>query len=254
MAQYVEIATTRARAISSAVYAKTEEIAEAGLMKIGVEKDDLQKLNKIPLLVSFVGLIVNLSLLLAMSNSGWIQATALSDGQPFTAFLSLGSAKFGTAADPSKDNGYFCAEGSHTCSLGALCDAPDDQATFPNMLPKNTPAEAWCTAARAGAWATTLLWLGLLPGLAAMGFTFIYAAKEIPKMAPIVAKAEELGFSSDGPMQKYIIAGCWGVLWVAMFGACRCRRHARCLPPLLIRSWPRHAHPATQTHSFLPPD
>ena len=120
------------------------------LGKVGVQPQELSKLNKIPLLCSFVGLAVNITLLLAMSNYAWIKATALANGQPFTAYLSLGSVKFGSPTQPDRDNGYFCAEGSSHCDLGTLCAAADDAATFANQLPKNTPAEAWCQAASAG--------------------------------------------------------------------------------------------------------
>ena len=67
------------------------------LMRVGVQPQELEKLNKVPLLVSFVGLIVNITLLAAMSNFAWLKATALSNGQPFTAYVSLGSVQFGSA-------------------------------------------------------------------------------------------------------------------------------------------------------------
>lgn len=140
----------RVRAISDAVASKTITIRDDALIKMGVQPQDLTKLNKIPLICAIVGLIVNLALLLAMGNHAWIKATALSDGQPFTAYLSLTSVQFGTAAAPTSDNKAFC-ENTGACDLGHLCSLPDNPAAFPNGLPKNTPAEAWCTAARAGA-------------------------------------------------------------------------------------------------------
>jgi len=206
----------RVRAISDAVASKTITIRDDALIKMGVQPQDLTKLNKIPLICAIVGLIVNLALLLAMGNHAWIKATALSDGQPFTAYLSLTSVQFGTAAAPTSDNKAFC-ENTGACDLGHLCSLPDNPAAFPNGLPKNTPAEAWCTAARAGTTAMGLLWLGFLPGLAATGFTFLYSSRDIPTVGRLVAKAEDMGFSTR--IQEIIIAGCWTVLWGFMFFA-----------------------------------
>ena len=61
----------------------------------------------------------------------------------------------------------------------------------------------------------SLLWLGLLPGLAACGFTFLYGAKDIPNLMPLILKVEDLGFTPR--LQKLIIVGCWGVLWLFLF-------------------------------------
>ena len=43
-----------------------------------------------------------------------------------------------------------------------------------------------------------------------MGFTFLYAAKDMPTFMPIVAKIEDMGCSLR--IQKLVIAGCWGAL------------------------------------------
>lgn len=203
--------------VADAVYSKGVELRDYGLMKAGVKPEDLSKLSGVPLVCAFVALFVNITLLAAMSNYAWMKATALSAGQPFTAYLSLLSVKFGTPSNPSADNKFFCDGRGDACDLGMLCNAPDDDQAFPNGLLKNTPAEAWCTAAAAGATATSLLWIGFLPGLAAAGFTFLYAARDMPTFASIVLKMEELGFTLK--LQKRIIVGCWGVLWAFMFVA-----------------------------------
>jgi len=204
----------RVRAISDAVASKTITIRDDALIKIGVQPQDLTKLNKVPLVCAFAGLVVNLSMLLAMGNHAWVKATALSSGQPFTAYLSLTSVQFGTAKDPTADSKFFCEHGG-SCDLGALCAAPDDPATFANSLLKNTPAEAWCAAARAGTTAMSLIWLGMIPGLAATAFTFLYASRDVPTVGRLVAKAEDMGFSTR--IQEMIIGGCWAVLWAFMF-------------------------------------
>jgi len=212
---YIEMAVTRGRAVSSAVVSKSIELRDTALQKAGVKPEDLAKLSGIPMLCALVALLVNVALLLAMGNNAWLKATALSAGQPFTAYLSLLSVKFGTPMNPSADNKFFCASNADSCELGLLCSAPDDPALFPNALPKNTPAEAWCSAAKAGAAAMTFLSLGFVPGLAAAGATFLYAAKDIPSFMPLILKIEDMGFKLY--WQKLIIVGCWGVLWAFMF-------------------------------------
>jgi len=59
-------------------------------------------------LVAFIGVVVNLVQLVAISNHAWVQGTALKDGQPFTAYLALDSVTFGVAEDPRRDNAHFC--------------------------------------------------------------------------------------------------------------------------------------------------
>ena len=207
------VCTTRAHA--DAVFHKGLELRDTALIRAGVRPEDLTKLSGVPMLCAVVALVVNIALLLAMSNSAWVKATALSAGQPFNAYVSLLSVKFGTPLHPTADNKFFCAENSDSCDLGLLCSAPDDAAAFPNALPKNTISEAWCAAAQAGATTISLLWLSLLPGLAAAGFTFLYAAKDMPSFASIILKVEDMGFTLR--LQKLIIVGCWGVLWAFMF-------------------------------------
>ena len=45
--------------------------------------------------------------------------------------------------------------------------------------------------------------LGFLPGLAATGFTFLYSSRDIPTVGRLVAKAEDMGFSTR--IQEIII-------------------------------------------------
>lgn len=192
-------------------------LRDQGLGKLGITPGDLEHLNKVPLLTSIVGLVVNIVLLMSMGSYAWMHGTALQEGQPFKAQISLLSAKFGDPADLAKDNGYFCDAGSRYCDLSALCAAAAHTDTFPNGLPKYTPSSVWCTAAEAGSSALGLLWLGLIPGLAATGFTGLYAAKEIAPVGAIVGRAEAMGVSDKA--QRMLIAGCWAALWVFMFFA-----------------------------------
>ena len=128
------------------------------MAKVGVTHEDLARLNRVPLICAVVGLFVNFILLAAMGNFAWLKATALSDGQPFNAYLSLTGVQFGTPANPTMDSKYFCGDGKTECSLGSLCSALTDVSTFENGLPKSTPSESWCSAARAGSFALSLLW------------------------------------------------------------------------------------------------
>ena len=115
-------------------------------------------------------MFINVTLLAAMANFAWLKATALSGGQPVTAYLSLTAVQFGTPYDPTADNKFFCGNRG-SCGLSALCAAAEDEATFPNGLPKSTPTAAWCAADLAGKTAAGFLWLALLLGMGAMVFT-----------------------------------------------------------------------------------
>jgi hypothetical protein len=193
---------------------------DQAMIRMGMRPEDLQKLSKVPLIVAVLGLVINIMLLAAMSNFAWLKATALADGQPFTAYLSLTAVQFGTPLSPTADTQYFnCGEGKRECGLGFLCNqepaCSGPGCNFPNGLPKDTPNEPWCLAARAGTTTLSLLWLGFIPGLAATGFSALYASKEIELVGRIVAQVEALGFTDR--IQKIIISGCWGILWVFMF-------------------------------------
>ena len=56
---------------------------------------DLERLDKMMVVVALLGMIVNVVQVFAISNHAWLKATAMADGQPFTAHLSLASARFG---------------------------------------------------------------------------------------------------------------------------------------------------------------
>ena len=88
--------------------------------------DQLDRLDKVMLVVSVLGLVINVVQINAISNHAWLRATAMADGQPFHSYLSLGSVTFGNATHPAKDNRYFCSASEDECSLRTLCtrDAP----------------------------------------------------------------------------------------------------------------------------------
>jgi len=177
--------------------------------------EQLDRLDKVMVVVAAFGLIVNVMQMVAMSKDAWLKATALADGQPFTAHLSLGAVTFGD--DDSSDAQYFCQGGSTTCSLSELCSSEVPETTYANGLSLYTPSAAWCKAQSAGLLATTTLSFGLLLGLVATGFTGMYAAQAVPWVADQFDKVEALGFSDE--IQKYIIAASWGVLWVLILGS-----------------------------------
>lgn len=212
----MEAVATRVRGASDVVYSKSIELRDKALRNAGVKPEDLAKLSGVPMVCSFVALFVNILLMMAMGSHAWLKATALNAGQPFTAYLSLLSVQFGTPLEPSRDNHFFCGR-TDSCQISLLCSSPEVADAFSNGLPKNTPAAAWCAAGSAGGMTTALLGLGFIPGLAAAGFTFLYAAKDIPSIMPLVLKVEDMGFTLT--LQKRIIVGCWAVLWAFMLVA-----------------------------------
>jgi len=211
----LEEAGGRVRAVSDAINVKTIEVRDQALTRIGVDPADLKKLDQVPLICAVVSLLINFLLFGAILNFSWLKATALSGGQPFSAYLSLTAVQFGTPNDPTADNKFFCEAGRHQCSLNALCAAEEDPSFFTNGLPKSTPTGAWCAAARAGATALSLLWLGFIPGLAATAFTGLYAGKDISMVGELLKKLE--GFQFNERMHKWAVIGCWASLWVFLF-------------------------------------
>lgn len=178
---------------------------------------DLDRLDKMMVVVALLGMIVNVVQVFAISNHAWLKATAMADGQPFTAHLSLASARFGDGVAIGADNKYFCNTRSGGCSLSELCASGIPDAKFPNGSPKFTPNSAWCSASDAGSLATKLLFSGLLLGLGATGITGMYAAQSIPWVADQFDKVEQLGFSDE--IQKYVIFASWVALWMFIFGS-----------------------------------
>ena len=146
------------------------------------------------LVVAALGMVTNVVQVYAISNHAWLRATALSNGQPFNSYLSLGSAMFGTPTDPNRDNRFFCGEAEDECSLRTLCAKSTPPVMFDNGLPKDTPQQAWCDVLAAGSLATRFLFFGLLIGLGATAFTTLYSAQSIPWVADQFDKIEELGF------------------------------------------------------------
>ena len=71
------------------------EVRDQALRKMNIDPADLDKLTRVPLVASMVGLLVTLLLLAALSNNAWLEGTALAGGQPYHAHLSLGTAIFG---------------------------------------------------------------------------------------------------------------------------------------------------------------
>lgn len=176
----------------------------------------LDKLDKMMLVVSCLGLVINVVQIVAISNQAWLVGTALYDGQPFTSYLSLGSATFGNATHPTKDNRYFC--GAETeCSLRTLCSRDVSNSAFPNGMKRFTQQEDWCKVLSAGSLATRFLFFGLLLGLGVTGFTGMYSAQAIPWVAEQFDKIEELGFVDE--YQKYLIGFGWAALWLFVFGS-----------------------------------
>jgi hypothetical protein len=57
----------------------------ADMLPEGLDMEHLEKLDKMMLVVAFIGVFVNLAQLSALGNHAWVKATALSGGQPFTA-------------------------------------------------------------------------------------------------------------------------------------------------------------------------
>jgi len=194
-----------------------------------IKLEDLERLDKTMVLVAFLGLIINVVQVVAISNHSWLKATALSNGQPFTAHLSLASVQFGNDTHPSKDNRFFCVSRSDECSLRQLCATNAATETYSNGMAKYTSKAAWCQASDAGAFATRLLASGLLLGLAATGMTAMYAAQSIPWVADQFDKVEELGFSDE--IQKYLIFAGWSALWVFIF--CSMVAYATMIPDSL---------------------
>jgi len=184
---------------------------------LGISMDELEKLDKMMVVVAAIGMVVNITQLFAINNHAWIKATALHEGQPFTAFLSLDGVRFGVADDPSRDNQVFCTD-SHECRLRELCSGPVNHDAYERTgLRMNTAPEAWCGFNAAGTFTTKLLSVGLLLGLIATGITGMYASQSIPWVATQFDKIEELGFSDR--IQKYIMCSCWVALWGFVFSS-----------------------------------
>jgi len=188
----------------------------------GLTQEELEKLDKMMLVVAAVGMVVNVTQLFAMNNHAWIKATALHDGQPFTAHLSLDSVNFGAADDSPQGSEAFCGD-RYKCRLHELCKQPFQPERFQPGRPgelgmlRNTPSEAWCGFDAAGDLTARLLSFGFLLGLVATGLTAMYASQSIPWVALQFDKIEDMGFTDR--IQKYIMCGCWVALWFFVFSS-----------------------------------
>jgi len=196
--------------------------AEQALGKMNVKKEDLTKLDGIKTICGFAGLIINLVLFSTQFFTGWFTGTALYDGHPYAAYASLGSVQFGlNGADThifATENGPCSGTSGGTCDLNALCEwAPPSTTYADGKYNQYTSQTTWCELSAAGAWASSFLMLGLIPGLAATGFTLLYAAQGIDKAAYIFEAIKKAGFTEA--VQKKIIAACWGIFWLFLFVA-----------------------------------
>lgn len=183
----------------------------------GVTMEDLEKLDKMMLVVAAIGMFINLTQLIVSNSHAWATTSALHDGQLFSAHLSLDTVQFGPADDTNRDNAFFC-NNQHSCKLSDLCKAEEDTSKYEQTgLLKNTPPDAWCKFEDAGATTTQLLTFGLLLGLVATGITAMYASQSIPWVAMQFDKIEEMGFSDH--IQKTIMCACWVALWLIIFAS-----------------------------------
>ena len=181
----------------------------------GISMEELEKLDKMMLVVAGFGILINVVQFIASNSHAWASTSALRGGQLFTAFLSLDTVQFGTPEHPNRDNEYFCSH-RHACSLRTLCQAAGSDERFANSgALKNTPPDNWCDFEAAGGLTATLMGLGFLVGLIASGITAMYASQSIPWVALQFDKIEELGFSDH--IQKSVMCACWIAAWCLIF-------------------------------------
>ena len=141
------------------------------------------------------------------------KATALKDGQPFTAYPSLTSVQFGTAMDPTADSNFFC-ESHGSCDLGKLCAKADDE-----HLPKLSAEEhagrgvarPRVQAPRRASSCGWGCWRGSRRRL------LLLRIAQVPTVGRLVNKLEQMRFTIK--YQEMVISGCWGLLWALMFCA-----------------------------------
>jgi hypothetical protein len=195
---------------------------ERALGQMNIKKEDLSKLDGIRAIVGFMGLVINLVLFSTQWFTGWFTGTAMYDGHPYAAFASLGAVQFGlNGADThifATSDGPCEGASGDTCDLSALCNwSPPITKFAAGKYQDYTPQSTWCDLSQAGTWATSFLMLGLVPGLAATGFTLIYAAQGVDKASKIFECVQKAGFTEA--VQKKIISACWGVFWLFLFVA-----------------------------------
>uniref|UniRef100_A0A7S0J065 Uncharacterized protein n=1 Tax=Calcidiscus leptoporus TaxID=127549 RepID=A0A7S0J065_9EUKA len=201
-------------------FSRTREKGEELINTLGITKDDLSKLERVPLICAFASLIINIMLILSIYSQGWVKGTAMYNGEPFTVHASLSDVTF-NSVDGQRDLTSKIAGCSDVCHLNDLsggCTEPVSGTTYPisGTLMTTSPV-AWCQLSTAGGATFTLLWVGLVPGLLSIFATAIFAAKEIEKVGKIFDMIEAKGFTPL--MQKIVLSLCWGALWICMFVA-----------------------------------
>eukprot|EP00964_Phaeocystis_antarctica_P088812 scaffold56539_cov67-Phaeocystis_antarctica.AAC.1 len=211
----------------------------AARSRLGLKPENLAKLNGLPLVMGSVGVVTLLTMWVAVATPGWIQGTALYEGELIDAQLSLTHVVFGAGSL------RFC--GAAQCPLRYMCH--NYEATLPHTLsqgqwrqppspppPRSPPTElnapttaqpsaqlpfttrgTWCDANRAGRRTLALLWFGTVVGLAASGLTLLYAARRTDAVGRRLARLEAAGLS--GAHQRRLLALCWGGYWASLFGA-----------------------------------
>tara|TARA_B110001452_G_scaffold253465_1_gene244207 strand:+ start:318 stop:881 length:564 start_codon:yes stop_codon:yes gene_type:complete len=126
------------------------------LSKVGLTEADLQKITMLPLISGIAGVFIIILVWGAGATPAWVKGTAMYQGQPFEAHLSLTDVQFGASGEDSQTVcGY-----SPKCSLSFMCDRTDIpvDVIYGNNFPKFTPPEVWCRARAAGASTLSLLW------------------------------------------------------------------------------------------------
>lgn len=126
------------------------------LSKVGLTEADLQKITMLPLITGIAGLFIIILVWGAAATPAWVKGTAMYQGQPFEAHLSLTDVQFGaTGSDSQTVCGY-----APKCSLSYMCDRTDIpvDVIYGNNFPKFTPPEIWCRARAAGASTLSLVW------------------------------------------------------------------------------------------------
>jgi len=191
------------------------------LSKVGLTEADLAKLNMLPLVTGIAGIFVIIIMWGAVATPAWVKGTALFQGQPFEAHLSLTDVQFGSSG---QDSQTVCGY-SPKCSLSFMCDRTDIpvdadglvDVKYTNGIAKYTNPSVWCDARNAGASTLSLLWIGFIPGLVAVGATLMYASKQIDVVGKQFVKLQNMGFTDN--IQKIIISACWGAYWAFLFFA-----------------------------------
>eukprot|EP00965_Chrysotila_dentata_P223510 6193619-Pleurochrysis_carterae.AAC.1 len=125
---------------------------------MGINSEDLAKLDRVPLICGIAGLFINIVLIASRYSVSWVTGVALYEGQPFPVYGSLTDVMFGAAGQFTK--GIKGCPSSEYCALDILAgDCSATSATYElSGLPKTTPEVVWCQLRDAGGSALGLLW------------------------------------------------------------------------------------------------